>query len=113
MAEYYVKTSGNDSTGDGSSGNPWASPGKAGGSLTNNDILYIEEGTYTITTSTPNVSNGRLTLPANLACTVIGHATGDTTDFSATPIISAGSVTGITIITLDGADNEHACYYKY
>lgn len=106
MASYYVTTTGNDTTGDGSSGNPWATPGKAGGSLAVDDILYIAEGTYTITSSTANISGGRLALPANVACHVIGHATGDTTDLSATPVISAGAITGISIISLDGADGE-------
>ena len=31
MADIYVATTGNDSTGDGSSGNPYATPGKAMG----------------------------------------------------------------------------------
>ncbi len=106
MATYYVKTTGNDTTGDGSSGNPWASPGKAVGSMAVDDVLYIEEGTYTITSSTPNIAGGRISMPANLACTIIGHATGDITDFSAKPTISAGALSTISIIVMDGADAE-------
>lgn len=111
MATYYVKTSGNDTTGDGSSGNPWATPGKAGGSLAGDDILYIEEGTYSITSTTANIAGGRLSLPANVACTVIGHATGDITDFSAKPLLTAG-VGSLTVISIDGNDGENQVIFN-
>jgi hypothetical protein len=43
MATYYVATTGNDTTGDGSSGNPWATPGKGAASATSaGDIVYVK-----------------------------------------------------------------------
>lgn len=58
MATIYVKTTGNDSTGDGSSGNPYASPGKAAGVMSAGDTVDVSAGTYNITTTSTNVANG-------------------------------------------------------
>lgn len=46
-AEYHVTTTGNDSTGDGSIGNPWATP-YAAEKLNSGDTLYIHAGTYSV-----------------------------------------------------------------
>ncbi|MFA6431090.1 MAG: right-handed parallel beta-helix repeat-containing protein [Candidatus Margulisiibacteriota bacterium] len=47
---YYVSTSGNDSTGNGSLANPWASPGYASRQLQAGDTLIIRAGNYVIDT---------------------------------------------------------------
>lgn len=60
MATYYVDPAGNDTTGDGSSGNPWASPGKAAGSMSAGDICRIQPGTYLIGNGTANTSGNRV-----------------------------------------------------
>lgn len=49
MATYYCATTGNDTTGDGSIGNPWATWEKLGNSLTPGDIGMVRGGTYTPT----------------------------------------------------------------
>ena len=43
----YVATTGNDSTGDGTSGNPYATPEKGMSFMDPGGILYIKAGTYT------------------------------------------------------------------
>lgn len=65
MATYYVMTTGNDTTGDGSVGNPWATPGKAAGAFAAGDTVFIKAGTYTFTTSTPNIAGGIVNLTGN------------------------------------------------
>jgi hypothetical protein len=45
-ANYYVSTTGNDATGDGSIGNPWFDPEYAALQLVAGDILYIRGGVY-------------------------------------------------------------------
>jgi hypothetical protein len=47
MATYYVATTGSDSSGTGTIGNPWKSWQKGFSSLTAGDTLYIRGGTYT------------------------------------------------------------------
>ena len=105
MATYYVATTGNDTTGDGSSGNPWATPGKAAASAGVDDIIYVKSGTYSLTTSTPG-AGGPIVFPVNVACQMIGY---DTTvgDLGGPPVIDAGSQTSISIVTMDGADGEN------
>lgn len=59
-ATYYVSTTGNDSTGDGSIGNPWASCNHA---VNVEDYILWEDGTYTFSTNNrfqPIVGNGRM-----------------------------------------------------
>jgi hypothetical protein len=51
-ATYYVATTGNDTTGDGSSGNPWRNPQKcvsSGTPLVAGDTCTVADGTYTDT----------------------------------------------------------------
>ena len=53
MATYYVNpTSGNDTTGDGTSGTPWLTVNKANTESTNADIIVIQAGTHTMTSTT-------------------------------------------------------------
>jgi hypothetical protein len=49
---YYISPTGNDSSGDGSQGNPWKSLNKAfnSGSISAGDIVYLRGGTYLPTT---------------------------------------------------------------
>ena len=50
MATYYIATTGNDTTGDGSQGNPWATINKFFSAGSADDTLMIEDGTYTWST---------------------------------------------------------------
>ena len=45
-ATYYVAKTGNDTTGNGSFGNPWLTIGKAAASVSPEDIVYVRAGTY-------------------------------------------------------------------
>jgi hypothetical protein len=77
---FYISTSGNDSTGDGSSGSPWASLGKAltylnGYALLADVTIQITDGTYTIAGSGYNITHnnsdrifirGNFSAPANV-----------------------------------------------
>lgn len=47
MATYYISPSGNDTTGNGSSGNPWLTISKAHTSATSGDTIICKDGTYT------------------------------------------------------------------
>ena len=47
MATYYIATTGNDTTGNGSSGNPWATISKAHTSASSGDTIICKDGTYT------------------------------------------------------------------
>ena len=55
MSIYYIDPAGNDTTGDGSSGSPWATVSKANTETTTGDTVILKDGTYTI--STINLSN--------------------------------------------------------
>jgi hypothetical protein len=79
VADVYVATSGNDSTGDGSSGNPYASPGKAVGVASAGDTIWVKAGTYSITSTTPNISGGRVKIESGSGptsyCAIRGYET--------------------------------------
>ena len=65
MADYYVSTIGNDTTGDGTVGNPYATPGKALGvaiaaASAGFRVLVKADGTYTTSTNTAHIAGGRL-----------------------------------------------------
>lgn len=104
MAEYYVATTGDDSTGDGSEGNPWATPGFAAAQIAADDIVWVKDGTYTITTSTPGAA-GPVVLPAGVRCKMEGYLT-TAGDRGAIPVVSAGAVGSINIFKLDGTFNS-------
>jgi len=50
MATYYISPSGNDSTGNGTLGNPWFSLNKAWTVVAAGDVIYLRGGTYTYST---------------------------------------------------------------
>ena len=47
VTDYYVATTGNDSTGDGSSGSPWKTIQFAIDNVQSGDTIHVENGTYT------------------------------------------------------------------
>ncbi len=99
-ATVYVATTGSDSTGDGSSGNPYATPGKAGSVITTTgNTIYIKAGTYTFTSGSTNVAGGLLSPPAGASGApnrVIGYNTtpGDldaVNDWSNFPVLKGAA----------------------
>lgn len=92
MATYYVATTGNDTTGDGSVGNPFATPGKAAAVATSfDDYIYVKAGTYTMTTDTPG-PGGPVLFASAIRVTMEGYETtpGDRTGVR--PVLSWGAV---------------------
>ena len=45
-ADYYVATTGNDTTGDGSIGSPYATIKKAFGLCSSGELIYLRQGDY-------------------------------------------------------------------
>jgi hypothetical protein len=106
MATYYVRTTGNNANAGTSEGAAWADPGYASGNTVSGDIIWIDSGTYTLTTSTPNVAGGPISIANSVAKSFIGYKSslGIGVDPGADkPVISAGSVTGITIMAFLGS----------
>lgn len=102
MATYYVATTGNDTTGDGSSGNPYASPGKAATVATiDGDKIFVKLGTYTLTTTTPGAA-GPVVLAAGVAVLLEGYET-TIGDLGAAPVIDCGAQTEIVAVKTQGA----------
>jgi hypothetical protein len=58
MATYYISPAGDDSTGDGSIGTPWATVGGAAGKVgvVSGDTIYLLDGTYLLTQATMDKS---------------------------------------------------------
>ena len=110
MTSYYVTTSGSDANTGTSEGNAWATPGYAASQLTTGDIVYVKEGTYTLTTTTQNVSGGPVLLPA--ATIMEGYKT-TAGDRLAIPVINAGSVAPAVMFQLAASGSNairNACY---
>jgi len=61
MATYYIATTGNDTTGDGSSSNPWLTLQHFLDNSADNDTLIVKDGTYTLTA---NVAISQRTIQA-------------------------------------------------
>lgn len=99
MATYYVATTGNDTTGTGGIGDPYASPGKASGVAVSGDTIAIKSGTYTVTSGTANVAGGRVSLANGVKLEGYNTTLGD---LGTPPVVHAGGVTGITLITDTG-----------
>lgn len=69
---YYVATTGNDGTGDGSSGTPWLTVGYAVTQATAGDTIFVKAGSYTISTQVA-VGTG-ISLYTNEAVTITAGA---------------------------------------
>lgn len=78
MATIYVATTGNDSTGTGAIGAPYATPGKAASVMAAGDTIDISAGTYVMTTASTNVAGGCISDIRNSSGLInkwIGHGT--------------------------------------
>jgi hypothetical protein len=111
MADIYVATTGSDTTGNGTSGNPYATPGKAGSVMVGGDRILIKAGTYTLTSTTANVAGGALNPPAGTSAApsrVVGYnaTVGDldaVNDFSNFPTLAAAAAFAVSPITVGNA----------
>lgn len=107
MTTYYVTISGNDSNAGTSEGAAFASLGKATATATTSgDIIYVKSGTYTLTSSSSNVNGGRSTLSQGVRIEGYGTTPGDQAE---RPVIHAGSVIGITMLTMGASYNTIPC----
>jgi hypothetical protein len=106
MADIYVATTGNDTTGDGSVGNPYATPGKASGVASGGDTIFVKAGTYTFTSNTINVSGGRVSLPAGSATAptrIVGYDTNaNATNTDTKPVLEGSASTTSALLTQSG-----------
>lgn len=110
MATYYVKTTGSDTTGDGSSGNPYATPGKALGVAVAGAAgwtIYVEAGTYNITSSTANIAAGVLNFNQTGTLAVPNRMIG----YTSTPgdggkfTLALGAGLAVTVVTMNNANS--------
>ena len=107
MAQYYVATTGNDTTGDGSSGNPYASPGKAASVATaSGDLIWLKAGTYTLSTSTVNAAGGPVSLAQGVKLEGYQTTPGDQ---AARPVISAGAIGSVSLVKMVASFNVRPC----
>jgi len=101
LATYYIATTGNDSTGTGTVGNPWLTIGKAHTSSASGDTVNMAAGTYTwsssqtfsknITYVGPTVTSGLPTaIVSASAASVLWYASGFTATFQNVWFKSAG-----------------------
>ncbi len=102
---WYVATpaNGGSDSNPGTQASPFATPGYAATKVAHTDKLWIQSGTYTLTTSTPG-AGGPMTFSANLDFVVEGYQTTPG-DLGMPPVISAGSITGVVLISGNGTYN--------
>jgi hypothetical protein len=97
MTTYYVTTSGSDSNNGLTEGTAFATPGYAASQATTaGDIVYVKEGTYTLTTTTVNASGGPVSIAARTQMEGYKTTIGDQ---AARPIINAGSQAVANMVT--------------
>lgn len=91
MPVYFVATAGSDTTGDGSAGNPWATPGKGVASMAGGDTLWVQSGTYAITsTLSPPAGTAAARTAVKGYRVTPGDLDGDAT-FANHPILSSST----------------------
>jgi len=97
MTTYYVTTSGSDSNNGLTEGTAFATPGHAAGQATTaGDIVYVKEGTYTLSTTTVNASGGPVSIAGAIQMEGYKTTIGDR---AARPVINAGSQAVADMIT--------------
>lgn len=104
---YYVSTSGDDTTGNGSSGSPWATIQKANDNAADGDTIQLADGTYTETSITTNKT---LTIMGTSADGTIIQASdsqpaGDGSDDS--PDLDIFKITGGKTVTFKNLTMQH------
>jgi len=108
---WYVSTSGDDVTGDGSIGNPWRTVAYAANTATANSITYIRAGTYTETAQIVVANSGTVGNPI-----VFANYPGESITVSGTAIGSGEGliyVNGKDYVTFSGISLYGAYYHGY
>ena len=72
--DWYIATTGDDATGDGSIGNPYATLLTAYTAASAGDIIHVAAGTYTIAPMTGNVNY----IGVSKSMTILGDGAGST-----------------------------------
>lgn len=95
-------------TSTGRMGGAIASIGQLGANVNSinvaNQHAYIRSGTYTLTSSSANVSGGTYDNTSNISCQIIGYnAAVGRTDLSVAPIIDVGAITTVTVFNVTNA----------
>lgn len=88
----------------GTIGGALKTPGYAGGVVSASNIAYIKAGTYTLTSTTANVSNGKLLSVAGTEAAPTKWIGYQTTrgDNGTKPVIAGGATTGIALFSTAG-----------
>lgn len=101
MSTYYVDgATGNDTTGDGSSGNPWATISKAMTVVALGDVVYVKASVVYYET---------VTIPSDVHCSLIGYTT--TPGDNGRAIIDGGSSRSNGIVDQIGTGGTAAQYH--
>lgn len=100
MATIFVRPSGDDSTGNGTEGNPYRTPGRGAADVGNNDILAIQTGTYVQTSTSSNVAGG-ICSPSATGHQIIGYET-TVGDNGTKPILVAQATNTSGCLVLNG-----------
>jgi len=94
MATYYISTTGNNSTGDGSFGNPWATLSYAISNVTTfGDVIHVNAGTYPEINTQMHLENGV-------------SIEGDGDDITTIPLTYNGGTPCIKLETGNGWENK-------
>lgn len=93
MTTYYISPSGNDSTGTGTNGAPWATLAKAITSSASGDTIILKDGTYT--PSNWSITGSRNIQSENTGLAVINWS-------SASIIANVISISTNTVVTIQG-----------
>lgn len=107
---YHIRTTGNDSTGDGSYENAWASLAGGQGTIAAGDLILYHEGTYSSYTNGPDSSwssDNQLTTDGTSSDHIVIMAANKYTGYTSeiTPVISSKGYLGMTLYgyqVLDG-----------
>lgn len=105
--DYYVATTGSDTLGDGSSGNPWATIGYAISQVSSDDTINVAAGTYDVT-SVINVNVANLTISGASATTTIVDGSGKNASIvDGADVLFNVTASGVTIedLTIDLGDD--------
>lgn len=91
-ATYYISPSGNDSTGDGSTGTPWKTFNKCFGEMSAGDTLILKDGTYSEAAGTGYIS-------------YLGTGSAQAPSGSSTSVMTIVQAENEGSVTVDGGSN--------